>query len=517
LGFTKEQISDYFEKLDALTSNLDTTDTTTGNGDLTDAGSLTITGNKGIDTTSGLDSVSNTKATDLGTVNITGNKGIDLGTTTIVGDKPKDLGNVEIVGDKLKDTTVINNDDGTTTTIVIVDNKPVTHTCGEGYHWDEAAQACVEDTKKPVKCGEGYHWDEATQSCVKDTVKDTTCGTGYHWDEASQSCVKDTVVVIPPVVVPPVVTPPKVTTYPLASSAGTPAPKLDSSEQMLKGAPAQKRMELAKLQQLFASLTPEMASVLTERGFAPPKYKEDKIDNTPSEKSDTSVFGNLSDGLFNSKFMASGGSVLDSMMPKYIDSPKYITAAPVVGASGVDAPLKLAALKHLYQSVGKPMKALGGLAQGGLPAKYAKAAPKGHKPEFITGLTGYYAQGGGTGQSDDIPAMLHDGDYVIDADAVAALGDGSSKAGAEALSQFQNKVPHKMSAGGQAVPAKIADGEYVFPEAFVTAIGGGDNKQGAKRLDAMREELRAHKRSAPTSKIPPKAKSPLDYLRMAKG
>jgi hypothetical protein len=100
---------------------------------------------------------------------------------------------------------------------------------------------------------------------------------------------------------------------------------------------------------------------------------------------------------------------------------------------------------------------------------------------------------------------------------VAALGDGSSKAGALALSQFQSKVPHKMSAGGTAVPAKIADGEYVFPEAFVSALGGGDNKQGAKLLDDMREELRAHKRSAPTSKIPPKAKSPLDYLRMAKG
>ena len=156
-------------------------------------------------------------------------------------------------------------------------------------------------------------------------------------------------------------------------------------------------------------------------------------------------------------------------------------------------------------------------AQGGLPTKYAKAAPKGHNPEFITGLTGFYAQGKGTGQSDDIPAMLHDGDYVIDADAVAALGDGSSKAGAQALSQFQTKVPHKMSSGGQAVPAKIADGEYVFPAAFVTALGGGDNKQGSKLLDAMREELRAHKRSAPTSKIPPKAKSPLDYLRMAKG
>jgi hypothetical protein len=67
------------------------------------------------------------------------------------------------------------------------------------------------------------------------------------------------------------------------------------------------------------------------------------------------------------------------------------------------------------------------------------------------------------------------------------------------------------------VPAKIADGEYVFPSSFVTAIGKGDNKEGAKILDKMREAIRAHKRSAPTSKIPPKAKSPLDYLKMVKG
>ena len=143
-----------------------------------------------------------------------------------------------------------------------------------------------------------------------------------------------------------------------------------------------------------------------------------------------------------------------------------------------------------------------------VPAALALAdGPQIHSPVRQTLFSG----------TDDIPAMLHDGDYVIDADAVAALGDGSSKAGAQALSQFQSKVPHKMSTGGQAVPAKIADGEYVFPEAFVSALGGGDNKHGAKLLDAMREELREHKRSAPTSKIPPKAKSPLDYLRMAKG
>ena len=113
--------------------------------------------------------------------------------------------------------------------------------------------------------------------------------------------------------------------------------------------------------------------------------------------------------------------------------------------------------------------------------------------------------------------MLHDGDYVIDADAVAALGDGSSKAGANVLSQFQKQFPHRKSTSNKVVPAQIADGEYVFPEAFVTAVGNGNNKTGAKMLDAMRTELREHKRAAPNSKIPPKAKSPLDYLKMAKG
>jgi hypothetical protein len=111
--------------------------------------------------------------------------------------------------------------------------------------------------------------------------------------------------------------------------------------------------------------------------------------------------------------------------------------------------------------------------------------------------------------------MLHDGDYVIDADAVAALGDGSSKAGAQSLENMRQTIPHHHSAGGKAVPAKIADGEYVFPASFVTALGSGDNKAGARLLDKMREELRKHKRSAPDSKIPPKALSPLEYMKKA--
>ena len=90
-----------------------------------------------------------------------------------------------------------------------------------------------------------------------------------------------------------------------------------------------------------------------------------------------------------------------------------------------------------------------------------------HKPEFITGATGHYVKGKGDGQSDDIPAMLADGEYVFDADTVAALGNGSSDA-------------------------------------------------GAKVLDKMRQEIRKHKRSAPVHKIPPKAKSPLEYIKKGK-
>jgi hypothetical protein len=170
----------------------------------------------------------------------------------------------------------------------------------------------------------------------------------------------------------------------------------------------------------------------------------------------------------------------------------------------------LSPLKHIYSSIH------GGYAKGGLPEKYHAAAPKGHNPEFITGVTGYYACGGGTGQSDDIPAMLHDGDYVMDAETVSALGDGSSKAGKHVLDGFRTQIPHKAEGGSNPVPAKIADGEYVFPAAFVTSLGGGDNKRGAEILDGLRTKLRAHKRGAPLDKIPPKARDPIDYIKKAK-
>ena len=277
----------------------------------------------------------------------------------------------------------------------------------------------------------------------------------------------------------------------LSGASADPFSWLDSSDVMLKSrGSGQGGMKLAELRQIFSQLDPSLKSVLADRGYG-------------------------AGGLIES--FAEGGSnttccfkaVLKDLAPNFVPCTQEMLA-PLSAAR--KKAFELAKLTHIQPYIA-PSGGAGGMAHGGLPSQYAEAAPEGHNPEFITGLTGYYAQGGGTGQSDDIPAMLHDGDYVMDADTVAAFGDGSSKAGAEVMEHLREQVPHRDGVQSKPIPAKIADGEYVFPAAFVTALGRGDNKRGSKMLDEMREKLRAHKRSAPTSKIPPKAKSPLDYLR----
>jgi hypothetical protein len=149
----------------------------------------------------------------------------------------------------------------------------------------------------------------------------------------------------------------------------------------------------------------------------------------------------------------------DIVPPPFSDSPTF-------RYSGARNPL----LSGLSMTPRQPYM----LAEGGSPHGNANIpVTEGHNPNvpIVQGRQDYregaYVQGEGDGQSDDIPAMLADGEYVIDAETVAQLGNGS-------------------------------------------------NKAGAKMLDTFRENIRAHKRSAPTHKIPPKSKSPLAYLKGAK-
>lgn len=63
-------------------------------------------------------------------------------------------------------------------------------------------------------------------------------------------------------------------------------------------------------------------------------------------------------------------------------------------------------------------------------------------------------QGPGDGRSDEIPAQLSDGEYVIDAETVALLGNGSTKAGAKRLDDFRVNIrKHK---GGNLARGKFS-------------------------------------------------------------
>ena len=108
------------------------------------------------------------------------------------------------------------------------------------------------------------------------------------------------------------------------------------------------------------------------------------------------------------------------------------------------------------------------------PTQPAGIVPPKDQPVFANGGLINYAHGGesnsqyvegpGSGRDDKIPAPLSDGEYVIDAETLALLGDGSTK-------------------------------------------------EGAKRMDAFRANIRKHKgRALSRGRISPNAKSPDKYM-----
>ena len=119
-----------------------------------------------------------------------------------------------------------------------------------------------------------------------------------------------------------------------------------------------------------------------------------------------------------------------------------------------------------YYTYGKavdPLEKLQMMRDGGRTDETAGVPVVGERYDYREGAR---VTGKGDGQSDDIPAWLADGEYVIDAETVAQLGNGSTKAGSDLLDRF-------------------------------------------------REEIRDHKRSAKNDNIPPPSKSPMQYLAMA--
>jgi hypothetical protein len=144
-------------------------------------------------------------------------------------------------------------------------------------------------------------------------------------------------------------------------------------------------------------------------------------------------------------------------------------AKPPMGGLGQQMPQQMPQMPQMppqqmpQQMPQQPMQKPPGLRSGGLPAWSNVPLTQGR----LNFRQGAAVHGAGDGQSDDIPAMLADGEYVIDADTVAQIGNGSTKAGAAALDKF-------------------------------------------------RENIRSHKRAAPVNQIPPKTRALTSYLKGVK-
>ena len=64
------------------------------------------------------------------------------------------------------------------------------------------------------------------------------------------------------------------------------------------------------------------------------------------------------------------------------------------------------------------------------------------------------------------------------------------------------------------INARLSDGEYVIDAESVSMLGNGSNKAGAKMLNDMRKNLRSHKGKAlADGRFSPDAKSPLEYMK----
>ncbi len=176
---------------------------------------------------------------------------------------------------------------------------------------------------------------------------------------------------------------------------------------------------------------------------------------------------------------ADGGPVMGGM-------PQMPQGMPQMGQQGMP---KMPPQAMMGQRPGMPPMGMGrmqgmlpqgrpdGMPPMGGPGGGMRRGPMGDRAGALAAMAqqngrAAFARGGvsgpGTGRSDDIPAVLSDGEYILDAESVAMLGDGSSKA-------------------------------------------------GAQRLDQMRAELRRHKGSAlARGQISPDAKPPLAYIRGAR-
>lgn len=139
---------------------------------------------------------------------------------------------------------------------------------------------------------------------------------------------------------------------------------------------------------------------------------------------------------------------------------------------------------------------------------------------------GLLIKGHGRGQDDLIHTNSDEGAFIIDASTVSALGDGSTDAGAERMSEYLDNTKHKLMPPGERnyavlqdkktgkakIPVALSRDEIYLTPADVSVCGFGDHKDGIRNLNQFVKQVREHK-SSNGDKLPPKAKSIEEYMR----
>jgi len=103
--------------------------------------------------------------------------------------------------------------------------------------------------------------------------------------------------------------------------------------------------------------------------------------------------------------------------------------------------------------------------------------------------------------------------------------EGHSVDGAEHVPEFYSEgglksMDHTYVTGdgdgtSDSIPAMLANGEFVIPADVVASLGNGSNESGASVLDQFMKAIREHKRDAHPDHLPPDSKGPLAYLQEA--
>jgi len=139
---------------------------------------------------------------------------------------------------------------------------------------------------------------------------------------------------------------------------------------------------------------------------------------------------------------------------------------------------------------------------------------------------GYYNEGGIVNTKSSAPSFQAGGElesdsFIVPADVVSALGNGSTDAGVDLLNQYigmampiegegdglSDDVPASIE-GEQ--PARVADGEVYIPSEIVAMLGQGDPEMGSAKLYTMMDKIReaAHGKKSQQKEVKPESVMP---------